>query len=971
MTVHGARATVGPTKIRSLLGILAYRCNEPVALSVLAEALWDDDGPTDRIATLQSYKSRLCRTLELHGLAEVSREHGGYRLRIDPSAVDFHRFEATVRDGHRAAGRGDHAAAADLFDAAVRLWRGPLIADLSTTWARRQQESLRIRNLLPAQCALLEAKLRLADHDFVLGALSSLLDDYPLEDQPAMLLMRALAAANRAQEVRPFFRDYCQRLQDEHGTVPGADLMATYQEVTGRGETRTHPAPAPRPPRATPHFIGREHLIGQLDALLTGPEPPTTLVALDGQPGVGKTTLVKHWAHSRQHLFPDGVLHADLGGYSTTGPVEPGTAIAGFLDMLDVPAADVPPTTEDRAALLRQRLVGRRVLVVIDNVRNSSHVRPVLAAVANCPTVITSRQRLTGNAVRDGAERFTVPELSTNEAAGLLAAHVGPRTADEPAAVAEFVALCDRLPMAVCIAGQYAASRPAVPIGDLADELRQTRRLLDIGSHGDDTTLRSTYALSYRALPAAQARLFRLIGLLPARFSVAAAGAVSAVRRPDVDDLLDGLVSAHLVEQEGAGRFRIHDLLHQFAADSADEDEPAADREASMLRLLTWYVCSARNARPFLTSDPHDVPELTGVEPVTAREFVDRDDARAWFTLERKTMVSLVQRAGEQGHHEHVWRLAACLNLVNTQGDLHEMLGVHQRGAESAAIVGQRVAEAGCLNNVGYIHQKLQDAVRAGRYFKQAYHAFHAVGETYGEAVSLHNIGTTHLELGDPADAIAWYRRALHLFSAADQEWAIANVYSRLGEAFRRLDQFDEADSHYQRAWRIHEKLGDQRRQGEVLNRLARLYLDRDQPRDAVAFGQHALDLHDRTGDRDSAAEVLCTLAEARLRLGERAEATAHASEAARTYAEMGNVSGQATALSVLTEAQAAAGEEDQARTTWAQVTELLDGIDDERASNARERLRWHSPSVPAPRSTEPAMTRSRVTRSNHLMKPE
>ena len=123
-----------------------------------------------------------------------------------------------------------------------------------------------------------------------------------------------------------------------------------------------------------------------------------------------------------------------------------------------------------------------------------------------------------------------------------------------------------------------------------------------------------------------------------------------------------------------------------------------------------------------------------------------------------------------------------------------------------------------------------------------------------------------------------------------------------------------------------------------MLNQLARLHLDMDQPQDAVDFGLQARELHDRTGDRDSAAAVLCTLAEARLGLGAHAEAAADAMEAARTYAEMGNVSGQTTALSVLAESHAAAGEEDQVRETWAQVAELLDGIDDARASKARER---------------------------------
>jgi DNA-binding SARP family transcriptional activator/tetratricopeptide (TPR) repeat protein len=963
MTVHGKPVTVGATKIRGLLGALAFKCNEPVAIGYLAEALWDEP-PQDPNKPLQTYVSRLRRALDVTDLAEVISEHGYYRLRATPSSIDYHEFVAKARTGHRAAGQGDHFTAAALFEEAVNLWRGPPLTDIKTSWARRQQEALHIRDLLPTQCALLEVKLTLGEHDYVLDMLPSLLADHSDNEWLARLWIRVLAATNRAQEVSAYYRDFCERLKAEHGASPGSDLVAVYESATLRQSPRATSdriTQIPDPPRATPSFTGRAELLHRLDTLLAGPEPAVMLVALDGRPGVGKTSLVLHWARGQKSRFADGILYLDLAGYSQAKPVEPGRALAALLDMLGTSPGNIPTATDSQAALLRQTLNGRRVLVILDNVRDSAHVRPILAGTVNSPTIITSRLQLNGIAFRDAAERIIVPELSTAEATRLLAGRIGPRATAEPEAVRDLVALCDRLPLAVRIVSEHIASRAAVPIGDLAEELRQTKRLLDVGSHGDDdsTTLRSTYAFSYRALQPDQARLFRLLGLLPTtQFSVAAASAVGSVDRAVIDHLLDVLVAAHLVEQESAGRYRIHDSLHQYAADSVHDDEPAEDRDQAARRLLTWYLESARAARSLLTADPHQVPDLPTAEPVTPLEFPDTQSARRWFELERESLVALTHLAARHGHHEHVWRLAACLNEINFYGDLHELLAVHERGAESAALAGQQAASAGCRNNMGHVYQLLDDALRAGHCFEQAYQAFHAVGDKHGEAVSLHNIGTTHLMLGDPAEAIAWYRRALILFTADNAEWAIANVHSRLGDAFGRLDQHTEAASHYQLAWRVYERLDDQRRQGNVLNRLARLHLDMDRPKSAIEYGSLALDQHDRTGDRGGAAEVLCTLATAKIRQRAPSQAAADAMEAARAHRELGNVAGEATSLSLLADALTAAGETTLAEETWDQVTHLLDALDDPRSTAVRERMRLSQRTLPSPRSG--------VTRRDH-----
>ena len=958
MTVHGKSIEIGATKVRGLLGVLAYKSNEPVAPGYLAGALWDDQ---PSIKTLQVYLSRLRRVLETSGFeGELVREHGTYRLVVDPSLVDYHHFLATVSSGHREYGRGAHTHAAELFLAAVDMWRGPAIADLTTSWARRLQDDLGTRGLLPARGALFDAKLAIGAHEFVLERLQPLLADHPHDERLAELWMRALAAADRSSEVSAFFRDFGQRLEKEMNTPPSAKVVRTYQNSVRIRQSGVEfsggSARIPAPPRDTPHFTGRAELLGLLDDLLIGPGARASVVALDGRPGVGKTALVRHWARGHGQDFPDGMLHMDLAGYAGSTTVEPGTVMGMFLQELGVPPDRLAVDADERAALLRHELAGRRVLVILDNVRDSTHVRPLLAATANCPVVITSRRRLMSITMRDGAESVTVPELAPGEANALLAKRIGHRASEEPDAMAELVALCERLPLAVRIVGEHVAARPGAPLRDLVEELRQAR-LLDAGAHGDDdtTTLRSAFSWSYRMLPPEQGRLFRLIGLLPgARFSATAVAAVSDRVRPDVDAVLDALVGAHLVEQEGAGRFRTHDLLRLYATDSARRDEPAESRERAVRRMLTWYVGSARNAFVFLTADPHQVPALPEPEPVEPVTFDSEEAARRWFTVERANAVSLVRQAAQLGQHEAAWRLAACLNAMNDHGDLRELLEVQRLGHRSAGIAGRPDAEAGCLTGMGVLYGRLDDNLRAGRCFEQAYHAFQTAGDALGEAVSLHNIGSVHLQLKEPVKAIGWHRRALAAFAAAGNDWAAGNVHRWLGDDFRALDQYEEANSHYLDAQYLSQKAGDVPGQAKALDKLARLYLDTGRPDQAVRSGLAGLDLHDRTGDRASAAEVLCTLAAARTELKHHPEAIANATEAAHIHEEMRNPAAQAAALEILAQAHTEAGEQAEANAAWTKAATLLAPTNPEKANRLAARA-TPTTEVPPPRSpTQP-----------------
>ncbi len=98
---------------------------------------------------------------------------------------------------------------------------------------------------------------------------------------------------------------------------------------------------------------------------------------VNGAGGLGKTTLAVHAAHQVRAHFPDGQLYVDLLGASAQSAA-PGEVLARFLRELGVPSDKLPARDDERAALYRTTLTGRRVLVVLDNAKDAAQVRPLL-----------------------------------------------------------------------------------------------------------------------------------------------------------------------------------------------------------------------------------------------------------------------------------------------------------------------------------------------------------------------------------------------------------------------------------------------------------------------------------------------------------------------------------------------------------------------------------------------------------------
>jgi DNA-binding SARP family transcriptional activator len=583
LRVDGSSVAVPSRRVRALLTALALRRGQVVRLDSLAEQVWDGELPARTRSSLQTLANRL---RALVGAGTIRTELDGYRLDAPPEAVDVARFQRLLD-----AARGAEAAARarELVGEALALWRGdPLTGAGSELLEREVGPALRERCL-----AALEWRV---DLDLALGGragdlvveLQGLASRYPLREPLWARLITAMHRAGRPAEALDTYQVIRTRLVEELGVDPSAELRRVYAEVLA-GDTGPAPPPAPAPaaagvPRQLPPrlvgFVGRAAEVAALDATLSpagGGMPP--VLAVHGAGGMGKTALALHWAHRVVDRFPDGQVHLDLRGYGPGEPVDPATALDVVLRALGVPAGQVPPSRDERSALLRTRLAGRRLLLVLDNARDAEQVRPLLPGGPSL-ALVTSRSELRGLQVRDGATRRQLRELDPADSVALVRAAIGADRADaEPAAVDELTRLCGRLPLALVIAGERAARFAGASVAELVAELRAGQDRLDTLADLDDpaTDLRAVFSWSYRALDAGTARVFRRLGLHPGvEVTLPAAAALLGAGPGEARRQLDRLVSVHLLEQLGRDRYRSHDLLREYAAERAAVEEPPA-----------------------------------------------------------------------------------------------------------------------------------------------------------------------------------------------------------------------------------------------------------------------------------------------------------------------------------------------------------------------------------------------------------
>ncbi|MFI9814611.1 AAA family ATPase [Saccharothrix variisporea] len=408
------------------------------------------------------------------------------------------------------------------------------------------------------------------------------------------------------------------------------------------------PVPHNLPPPVH-RFVGRHRELDLLTALATAGGTGRVCV-LAGPPGIGKTELAVQWAASARSLFPDGQVYVDLRAFDPVRPaLDPAEAHRLVLGALHVPLSSVPTHPDDRSALLRE-VLDRRLLLVLDNARDSDQVRPLLPSSHGCFTVVTSRHRLDELTVHHGAAHVPVGPLRPAESVRLLAEHLSThRVRSEHAAVARVVAACGGHPLALSVVAARAAD-PAESLDVVVGELESR------GGGPGPTAVAAVLSLACENLPTGVRRDFRTLALHPgAEFDAAAAAAMTGGDTFRARETLRELVRCHLLGRTSSGRFAFHALTHVFAAEQASAIDPA-ERRTSRTALLDHQLHAADRADR-LIDGRHPVPLGPCLRPELLPALATRSDALAWFTTEYDNVLAAAALARREGLDAHARQL--------------------------------------------------------------------------------------------------------------------------------------------------------------------------------------------------------------------------------------------------------------------------------------------------------------------------
>ncbi|MER6912354.1 BTAD domain-containing putative transcriptional regulator [Streptomyces sp. NPDC000594] len=914
----GQPLSTGSPQQRALLCALLLREGRTATATELIDAIWEDDPPPQALAALRTYASRLRKALGANALVS---EAGGYAIRIQRDAVDLFEARELALDAEKTRAAGDLAGARALIGKSLGLWDGEPLAHVPGPYAENHRARLDEWRLQLLETRL-DLDLEAGCHSEAVSELTALTAAHPLRERFRELLMVALYRSGRQAEALAVYADTRRLLADELGVDPCPELSQLQQRILRADEELNRPggreAPAPRIaqpaqlPATVPDFTGRASFVRDLGTQLAAPDGPVMAVsALAGIGGVGKTTLAVHVAHEARPHFPDGQLYIDLQGAGARA-AEPVAVLGAFLRALGTSDASMPDTLEERSALYRSTLAGRRLLVLLDNARDAAQIRPLLPGTAGCAALVTSRTRMVDLA---GAQLIDLDVMSPDEALQLFTRIVGTeRVRAERESALDVVAACGFLPLAIRVAASRLASRRTWTVSVLADKLADERRRLDELQAGD-VAVKATFELGYGQLETDQARAFRLVGLADGPdISLAAAAALLDLPPHTTEDLLEALVDTSLLESAAPGRYRYHDLVRLYARSCAERDERPEEVGGALSRLLDFYLASA--AQVYAIERPGDtLPDRLARTEQAGLTFTDRQEALDWLYSEAHCVLNCAQQAtsgpglrravdllwaakdlAESGANSKQYETAAlsACRAARIAGDLHAqgrahtvltevhlVAGRYEEAEEHAARAARLAARADdpapvfwSHNNRGIIALNKSRLKDAERFFEAAIEGSRAEGNESYEASALCNYARLQLRLGRTEHSVNLARRGVELYRRRGVTLRLSNARYALGVALTEARRLGEALEELQDAQEGFEANRQRLWEGTTQFRIAQVHLAAGRPARAAQHAEQALAIGCIGGDHIRAS-VLMTLGQALSSLGQAGRARA------------------------------------------------------------------------------------------------
>lgn len=796
--VDGSEVDLGPPRRLAVLAVLLAARGQVVASSTLIDSIWGEDPAGSSVNQLQRHVGDIRRLFE-PGLPRRAAGHwllstaNGYRLDVSAAECDLTEYTYLLERA-RTADTGD---AHDLYIRALTLAREQPFAALDA--------ELRA---LPAIAALQQQRSETALHAVrpadetppmpqVLAIVRHVAADMPLDEPLQAALITALAQADRRAEALELFDQVRRLLRDELGLDPGDDLRSAHRRALGDTPELTDGVQPIRPAQLPPRVLGfvvRPGVTELLEGRLIDPRDGGAgqIFAITGMGGVGKTAQAVDWAHKLVARYPDGQIYLNLRGFDPSGHAfDVGEAVNILLESIGVNLQSAATAPEARTALFRSLVADRRLLMVLDNARDTEQVLPLLPGGPHCTVIVTSRSRLTRLVARHGAQSVPLDRLTEAESGELLERRFGARRiAAEPGAVADLIRVCAGLPLALAIVAARASVNPTESLQSIADELSETEHdpldALSTGEAGDD--VRATFSWSYASISQEAARLFRLSAVHPGpQITASCLATISQLTVPRTRQLLVELAAASMITRISADRFTVHDLLRAYAGELL---QTTGNRLEAERRLVTHVRHTVRAA--YLTFGREPLNELEPDPSVSVIEMANITSAIDWYVRQRLVVWATARLAITRGWlRDGIMIVLDARPMTNDRDMPSDVAPLMAEVTAAADRLGDRPLFAETLRALGIL--TWSDPQQGTRLVEQAGEIFEAEGDLVGVANTLRSLAVHKNNRGEFIEAIVFARRAMEAARRAQRDDLVALSTGILGEALSESGSSAEA----------------------------------------------------------------------------------------------------------------------------------------------------------------------------------
>ncbi|MFD0163652.1 BTAD domain-containing putative transcriptional regulator [Streptomyces decoyicus] len=873
-TDDGGSADVPGARLRGLLIALALKPGHVVPKASLVDWIWGEQLPADATNALQRLVSRLRKALP-DGVVESRTD--GYRLTVEPDAVDAVRFERLVIAGQ--ACTEDASRRVRLLREALDLWRGAAMQDIGLEDSAAFDAAVdRLEGLrLTATEERFDAEVTLGRGAEMVLELTDLVAAHPLRERLVAALIRALAAAGRDSEALLVYERAREALADALGVDPSPELAALHVALLrgelgdGLGQRAASRKTNLRAELAT--FVGRGADVAAVRELLAEHRLTTVI----GPGGAGKTRLATETARTLLGDLPDGAWLVELAAIGADGDVAQSTLTGlGLRDAL-LGGAQNAELTDRLIAAIRER----EALLILDNCEHviesaAVFAHRVLGECRRLRILATSREPLgiTGEALWP-LEPLALPEgdadpgeMESSPAVQLLRDRAGAvrrdLVADAPT-LATMVRVCralDGMPLAIELA---AARLRTMSIDQLAGRLDDRFRLLTSGSRTAlprHKTLRAAVDWSWELLTDAERMVLRRLSVFSGGASLEAAERVcagDAVEQEQVLELLTALAEKSLLLAEGAGapRYRMIGTIKEYAGHRLAE---AGEADLARHAHLAYFTELAETAEPHLRR-AEQLVWLAGLEAehdnigTAMRGALAAGEAQAamrlaagagwyWWLSGHKTegmeLITAATRTPGEVSDEDRATVYALGSMFVTSGLGDEHLAaewIHQ-----AYRFGRRSRDSRRRHPAMGLVAPVERMLQAPGAFLPAWEPLLDDEDPWVRALARLHLGKMRIVLGhDGRDADAYLEEALTEFRALGERFGISFALTELADRIAVRGDFAGACAHYEEAIAVVTEVGAAEDVMRMRSRQAQLYWlagDKDAGAAAVAEAQ-------------------------------------------------------------------------------------------------------------------------------------